>query len=144
MIMGFEVQEECKHFSKTLAPFLNIKDEVQYKDSLEAIEAFLEQAEDTLDDPLNPIINMLSQSIEDYEKLDPALTAFEEEAQQLPSDVSVLRLLMEQHDLGVKDLPEIGDKSIVSRVLSGKRELNKKHIKRLAERFGISPSLFFN
>jgi HTH-type transcriptional regulator/antitoxin HigA len=143
MLMGFEVQEECKHFSRTIAPFLSITDKSQYKDSLQAVEYFLEQAGDTLDDPLNPIIDMLSQAIETYEKLDPALIAFEVEAEQLPTDVSVLRLLMVQHNLGAKDLPEIGDKSIVSRILNGERELNKKHIKKLAERFGISPSLFF-
>ena len=55
----------------------------------------------------------------------------------------MLRLLMDQYDLGVADLPEIGSKSMVSRVLSGERSLNKKHIKALSERFGIDPGLFF-
>jgi HTH-type transcriptional regulator/antitoxin HigA len=42
--------------------------------------------------------------------------------------LAVLRLLMNQHGLGTADLPEIGSKSMVSRVLSGKRSLSKKHI----------------
>ena len=56
----------------------------------------------------------------------------------------MLRLLMDQYDLGVADLPEIGSKSMVSRVLSGERSLNKKHITALSERFGINPGFFSN
>lgn len=40
-------------------------------------------------------------------------------------------------------LPEIGSKSVVSRVLSGERNLTKKHIQALSQRFGISPAVFF-
>jgi HTH-type transcriptional regulator/antitoxin HigA len=58
--------------------------------------------------------------------------------------LEVLRFLMEQHDLKQKDLVDIfGTASIVSEVLSGKRELNKDHIKRLSRRFQVSPELFF-
>ena len=43
-----------------------------------------------------------------------------------------------------KDLAEVfGTESIVSDVLNGKRELNKDHIKRLSERFHVSPEVFF-
>ena len=55
----------------------------------------------------------------------------------------LLRLLMAQHDLGVADFPEIGDKSLVSRILSGSRNLTKQHIQRLAARFSISAGMFF-
>jgi len=52
--------------------------------------------------------------------------------------------LMEQHELRQKDLVGVfGTPSIVSEVLNGKRELNKDHIKRLSDRFHISPELFF-
>ncbi len=50
---------------------------------------------------------------------------------------------MDQHGLGTADLPDIGSKSMVSRVLSGERSLNKKHIQALSERFSINPALFF-
>ena len=36
-----------------------------------------------------------------------------------------------------------GTPSIVSEVLSGKREPNKDHIKGLSRRFDVSPELFF-
>jgi len=71
---------------------------------------------------------------------------FEEKRYQLPRSkpLDVLHFLMDQHGLLQKDLTDIfATPSIVSEVLSGKRELNKDHIRRLAERFRVSPELFF-
>lgn len=71
---------------------------------------------------------------------------FESKRYALPraTPLEVLRFLMEQHGLKQKDLiTEFGTPSIVSEVLSGKRELSKDHIKRLSERFHVSPELFF-
>jgi HTH-type transcriptional regulator / antitoxin HigA len=51
---------------------------------------------------------------------------------------------MDQHHLRQKDLVDVfGTPSIVSEVLSGKREMNKDHIERLSQRFHVSPELFF-
>ena len=71
---------------------------------------------------------------------------FEERHYQLPraKPLDVVRFLMEQHGLKQKDLVDVfGTASIVSEVLSSKRELNKEHIQRLSERFHVSPELFF-
>ncbi|MEA2080322.1 MAG: helix-turn-helix domain-containing protein, partial [Pseudomonadota bacterium] len=69
--------------------------------------------------------------------------AFETQAGEIPVDVAMLRVLMKQYVLGVADFPEIGDKSLVSRILSGSRNLTKQHIQKLAARFGVSTSMFF-
>ena len=71
---------------------------------------------------------------------------FEERQYQLPqtTPLEVLHFLMDQHGLRQKDFVDVfGTPSIVSEVLSGKRELNKEHIRRLSEHFHISPELFF-
>jgi len=71
---------------------------------------------------------------------------FEEKRYRLPraKPLDVLRFLMEQHNLLQKDLVDVfGTRSIVSEVLSGKRELNKEHIARLSARFHVSPEVFF-
>ena len=71
---------------------------------------------------------------------------FEEKQYQLPrtKPLDVLHFLMDQHGLKQKDLADVfGTPSIVSEVLSGKRELNKDQIKRLSDRFHVSPELFF-
>ena len=86
---------------------------------------------------------MLSEAISEYESRDREMLAFEVEASAGPADLAMLRLLMDQHSLGMADLPELGSKSMVSRVLSGERSLSKKHIKALSERFRLDPGLFF-
>lgn len=60
------------------------------------------------------------------------------------SAVEVLTELMAANNLKQKDLaPLLGSESIVSEVLSHKRELNKRHIENLSRRFKVSPALFF-
>jgi len=71
---------------------------------------------------------------------------FEEKRYRLPraKPQDAVRFLMEQHELRQKDLVNIfGTPSIVSEVLSGRRELTTTHIKRLSERFHVSPEIFF-
>jgi HTH-type transcriptional regulator/antitoxin HigA len=136
-------KDACHNFAQAAAPYFHIADDKHYEEALELVESLLEEAEDSLDEPLNAVIEMLGRAIEAYENKDKELAAFESRAMDHPADLAMLRLLMEQYGLGTADLPEIGSKSMVSRVLSGKRSLNKKHIQALAERFGINPGHFF-
>ena len=136
-------KQACQNFAQAAAPYLPIKDEAHYQEVLELIECLLEEAQDTPDDPANAVIELLSQAVADYENQDAELAAFDARALAQPADLAMLRLLMDQHRLGTADLPEIGSKSMVSRVLSGERSLNKNHIKALSQRFNISPSAFF-
>ncbi len=58
--------------------------------------------------------------------------------------VSIIRHLMEAHNLRQKDLLDVfGTESIASEVLRGKRELTKQHIRRLSKKFHVSPAVFF-
>lgn len=136
-------KDACHSFAQAAAPYFHITDDAHYEEALELVEYLLEEAQDDTDDPLNTIIEMLSQAIEAFEGKDKDLAAFEKPVLKQPADLSMLRLLMDQHGLGTAELPEIGSKSMVSRVLSGERGLSKKHIQALSERFGIDPGLFF-
>ena len=130
-------------FAALAAPYLCITDDAHYEAALALVESLMEEAQDSDEDPLNRIIGLVAQAIGRYERDQEALNAFETQANEIPVDVAMLRVLMKQHALGVADFPEIGDKSLVSRILSGSRNLTKMHIKKLAVRFGISESLFF-
>ncbi len=55
---------------------------------------------------------------------------------------ALVRFLMDQHELRQADLPEIGPQSVVSEVLSGRRELTLTHIRGLAKRFNLNPAAF--
>jgi len=82
------------------------------------------------------LIELLSLLIEDYEtKHYPIGEA---------SPTEVLEELMAAHSLKQKDLADVfGAESTVSAVLNGKREMTRDHIKRLSDKFGVSPAVFF-
>lgn len=130
-------------FVKVADPVLHIKNEKHYHAALNMVESLLAEAKDDKDDPLNSLIAILSQAIEAYERTKPAYKAFLKKLGQQRQDVAVLRLLMDQHNLGVADFPEIGEKSLISKILSGERNLTKNHIIKLSKRFSIDPGLFF-
>ncbi|MDF1761559.1 MAG: transcriptional regulator [Coxiellaceae bacterium] len=88
------------------------------------------------------LIEVLSVSIERWENKANEFQAFNKQLKSLNSGVAVLKVLMEQHGLGVSDLPEIGSKSLVSKILNNKRQLTLAHIQALSKRFNIDPRLF--
>jgi HTH-type transcriptional regulator / antitoxin HigA len=59
------------------------------------------------------------------------------------SPIEHLQELMAAQDLKQKDLVDVfGTPSVISEVLHGKRQLTTEHIRRLSERFHVSPELF--
>ena len=101
-----------------VAPFLaGIQNEEQYTQALELVDHLL------LNDPENPLLDLVCAKITAWEESAPEFAEFNAMAQAMP---------------------EIGSKSMVSRVLSGKRKLTLEHAKKLATRFGISPALFID
>ena len=56
--------------------------------------------------------------------------------------VEMMQFLMEREDLKQSDLPEVGSQGVVSELLNGKRELNARQIRALAERFGMPAGNF--
>ncbi len=84
--------------------------------------------------PLNGLLEIVGTLIEAYEN------------EYMPdtevSPIERLKYLMEEHGLKQKDLRELGSPGVISEILSGKRDLNKRHIKALARRFNCSPAVF--
>ena len=90
-----------------------------------------------------PLIELLSKSIERWENESDQFHAFNLRIKKLDDGVAVLKLLMDQHELGVADFPEVGSKSLVSKILNHQRQLTVNHIRTLSIRFGVDPTLFF-
>ena len=130
-------------FMTTAAPYTMIGNEEQYEATLNELEMALEASSDTENDPLNPLIDMLSHAIEEYEMKDSDLTSFIKKATNVPIDIALIKALMSSHSLTGSDLPEIGEKTLVSKVLNGKRTLTRSAIERLSQRFELRPSMFF-
>lgn len=59
--------------------------------------------------------------------------------------IDALKFLMEQHVLNQNDLKnEIGSQGVVSEILNGKRQLNVTQIRKLSDRFKVSPATFID
>ena len=74
------------------------------------------------------------------------VAAYEAAQHPMPPDVTTpatrLAFLMGQHGLRQTDLPEIGTQSVVSEILSGKRDINLRQAKALAVRFRMPMETF--
>ena len=82
------------------------------------------------------LAELLTLLIEDFEEKHYSLKA--------STGIEVLEELIEANGLKQKDLVDIfGTPSIISEVLSGKRNFTTEHIRKLSRRFHVSPELFF-
>ena len=115
-----------------------IKNEEEYERALALMDELIEDY-----DNQRSLIEVLSVTIERWENTSPEFVEFNRRINDLDDGVSVLKVLMEQHGLGIADLPEIGSKSLVSRIMNNERRLTRNHIEALSKRFGVSPALFF-
>ena len=84
-------------FAHNASNILHIKSAEAYEEALEIIEHLFDEANDTIDDPLNDLIDIISKSIEKYESCQEDIVNFDNEANNINQEISVLRVLMEQH-----------------------------------------------
>jgi len=101
--------------------------------------AFMNELIEDYDNQL-VLIELLSKSINRWENSNAEFDEFNQAVDSVDPAVSVLRVLMYQHNLGVADFPEVGSKSLVSKIVN---QLDRQLIDALSRRFNISPALFF-
>ena len=116
----------------------HITNEEEYDQALALMDELIEDY-----DNQRLLIEVLSVAIERWENTSQEFAEFNRRISDLQGGAAVLKVLMEQHGLGVADLPEIGSKSLVSKILNNERSLTRNHIAALSKRFGVSPALFF-
>ena len=115
-----------------------IHNEKDYEQMIADVQPQIVEASNDPHKPLDELLQIKLALIEHYEN-----HRYEIEDSDI-SPLDVLKDLMERHDMTASDLGRLlGDRSLGSRILRGKRELSKKHIQILSERFKVSPSLFF-
>ncbi|HEX9776721.1 MAG TPA: helix-turn-helix domain-containing protein [Geopsychrobacteraceae bacterium] len=131
-------------FYEQASKFIDIKTNDDYERALDLVEQLMTTSEDTADNPILLLIDVIAGSIEKYEDSFEDMVEFEREADALDPAVSTLRVIMDQNKLAYADLKEeIGSKSLVSQIINGHRSLTKDHIRKLSARFHVSPELFF-
>jgi HTH-type transcriptional regulator / antitoxin HigA len=119
----------------SIAPILSIRNEREYDRAVKRLNELLDEIGDNERHSLYGLLDTLGTMIH----------AYEETHLKMPkvSGRLMIRYLMDEHRLTQTDLSELGSQGVVSEVLSGKRELNTRQIAALADRFGVSPAVFF-
>lgn len=114
-----------------LGPITNKKD---YERRVLVMDELLDRIGTNESHRLMPLLDLITKEVEAYE------TKHEKVPEATPAQV--LGYLMSEHGLKQADLAEeLGGQSIVSAILNGKRELNTRQVKALAERFNVSPAV---
>ncbi|WP_174839728.1 helix-turn-helix domain-containing protein [Solimonas terrae] len=122
-----------------VAGFGAIRTEADYDRALAIVEAIMDATRgkperENAKHPMNALLDLLTPAIEEYEaRVHPV-------AAMPPGEI--LRGLMKEHGLRQSDLPEIGNQSVVSQILAGKRQLNARQIGALAKRFKMTADAF--
>jgi HTH-type transcriptional regulator/antitoxin HigA len=106
-----------------------------------------EQARDVVDS----LIMKTRLSKKDEERLEILVTLMEVyEKKKYRADfpevtpLELLKMLMEEREMSASDLGRLlGNRSLGSLILTGKRQLSKAHIRKLSEHFKIDPSALF-
>lgn len=132
--MNAMVEAAKEHWS-FVAPLLSPpQNEEQYDALVDALDELQEITGYDNNHPLDGLVNMIAALIEAYDlRVRPMPRA---------SGIDVLRSFMEEHKLTQADLPELGNQSTVSQLLSGKRKLSVRQIQALAQRFGVTAETF--
>jgi len=128
------VNDQIQTYWTNIAPLLTIRNEREYNAAVKRMNKLLDEIGTDEKHPLYSLMDTLATLIH----------AYEEEHYPIPASTGadVLRFLMEENGLAQSELPEVGSQGVVSEILNGKRELNIRQIRALAERFRVSTAVF--
>ncbi|WP_347903525.1 transcriptional regulator [Pseudomonas purpurea] len=128
--MSALIKQAVEHW-QFISPLLHKPtNEADYDLLVKALDELLELVGEDESNPLMSLVDIIGDWIEAYDH------------EHRPMPVDALRYLMREHSLSQSDLPGVGAQSVVSEVLSGKRQLNLRQVRWLAERFGVSVETF--
>ena len=112
-----------------------VRDEAHYAELLAFVEEVFTQFGEDDQHPIFTLVSLVADRIREYE----------DRAHPWPDNstpASRLAFLMEQQQLNQKDLPEVGTQSVISEILTGKRQINLRQATALSRRFGVPLEVF--
>jgi len=109
-------------------------DEQSYNHLVSVLDSLIDEVGENENHQLASLLEVVGNLVETYENSRNAIGASE--------PIAVLKELMNEHGLTQKDLTDVGSQGVVSEILNGKRELNVRQIRSLADRFKVSPAVF--
>src|SRR6185437_10677176 len=109
------VQQTIKHWGH-VASYAHIpRDDKEYERLLAFVDELMEWSRHHEDERATDLLSLIARNIETYENYHYPVKKV--------SAIDMLKFLMDEHGLGQSDLPEIGGQSLVSKILSGERQL---------------------
>lgn len=128
------IQQAAEHWQYVAPVLRKPKNEADYDQLVEALDELSDMIGDDENHPLMSLVDIIGDWIE----------AYDHEHRPMPqaSGVDVLRSVMQEHGLTQSDLPGVGTQSVVSEILSGKRQLNVRQIRWLADYFKVPVDMF--
>ncbi len=108
--------------------------EAEYQAIVKTLDSLIDEVGNKQNHKLAPVMETIGNLIENYENREYKVKDV--------SPVEILKYLMQEHGLKQSDLKEIGSQGVVSEILRGKRALNLEQIKKISNRFHVSPLVF--
>jgi len=120
-----------QHEFNDLYPLKVIKNKKNYENALKSMEIVFDEGRGALAEYAETLTILIEHYEEEHYPIKEA------------TGIEVLHFLLKENNLKQKDLVGIlGGKSAVSEIFNGKRTLNLKHIKKLAEKFHVKAATF--
>ena len=106
----------------------------EYKNLAKSLGGLLDICADNPTHPVWGLVNIISDHLARYDAQNISIPK--------SNPIDCLKYLMKEHGLTQKDLSDIGSQGVVSEIVNGKRLLNARQIKCLADRFNVSSDIF--
>jgi HTH-type transcriptional regulator/antitoxin HigA len=128
------IEQAAQHWQFVSPLLRKPENEADYDQLVEALDELTDRIGDDESHPLMSLVDIIGDWVEAYD--------LEHRPMPKVSGVDVLRSVMQEHGLNQSDLPGVGTQSVVSEILSGKRQLNVRQIRWLADHFKVPVEMF--
>ena len=132
--MNTQLENISKVWPSVKAVFSVPHSDNDYQRLVKTLDYLIDEIGDNENHELSPVMETIGKLIENYEEQNFVINE--------SSAIDTLKYLMKEHNLKQSDLKEIGSQGVVSEILTGKRILNIEQIKKVSERFHVSPLVF--
>lgn len=132
--MNRQLENISKVWPTIKAVFSVPHSEKEYQALVKTLDSLIDEVRNNENHKLSPALETIGNLIENYEDREYQI--------KQATPVDALKYLMQEHGLKQSDLKEIGSQGVVSEILAGKRSLNLEQIKKISNRFHVSPLVF--
>jgi len=132
--MNSQLENISKAWPTVKAIFSVPHSEKDYQALVKTLDNLIDEVGNKQNHKLAPVMETIGNLIENYEAHKYKINE--------SSPVEALKYLMQEHGLKQSDLKEIGSQGVVSEILTGKRTLNIEQVKKISNKFHVSPLVF--